>query len=79
MEDKIYDIISKVCKNESIKENKEIDLIESGLIDSLSFMELVAELETEFNIEFELTTISTNTWRKVDKIIELVKSYLKEE
>ena len=76
MEDKIIEIIAKVCGSEIIKENREIDLIETGLLDSLGFMELIALLEEEFNIEFELTKIKSDTWRKVDNIIDLVNKYL---
>ena len=77
MEDKIIDIIIEACGDESIR-NKiyEIDLLENDILDSLSFITLIARLEEEFNIELQPTQISPDTWRKADSIIELIKSYM---
>ena len=45
MEEKIIDILVRVCEDDSIKNNKEIDLIESGILDSLAFISLLEETE----------------------------------
>ena len=73
MEERIIEIIAQVAQDESIKENLDIDLLENDILDSLAFIELIARLEEEFNIELQPTQISPDTWRKVSSIIELVK------
>lgn len=75
MEDKIIDIIVEICEDESIRDNLKIDLIENELLDSLAFITLLSRLEEEFDIEIQPTQISADTWRSVEAIIELVKSY----
>ena len=73
MEDKIIEIIEKLTGFKNLKENIEIDLLENEILDSLAFIELIATLEDEFNIEIQPTQVEPNTWRKVKTIVELVE------
>lgn len=75
MENKIIDIIVEVCHDETIRDNLDVDLIESDILDSLGFITLMSRLEEEFNIEIQPTQIDPKTWRHVDSIIEMVKKY----
>lgn len=75
MEEKIINIISEVCEVDNIKENIDIDLIESGMLDSLAFIELISKLEDEFDIEIQPTQVNSDVWRSVKSIFELVRSY----
>lgn len=78
MEDKIINIIAEVCENEGIKDNLDIDLIENEILDSLAFINLISRLEDEFDIEIQPTQVKPETWRNINSIVELVKSYTKE-
>ncbi len=78
MEDKIINIIAEVCENEEIKDNLDIDLIENEILDSLAFINLISRLEDEFDIEIQPTQVKPETWRNINSIVELVKSYTKE-
>lgn len=78
MEDKIINIIAEVCENEEIKDNLDIDLIENEILDSLAFINLISRLEDEFDIEIQPTQVEPDTWRDINSIVELVKSYTKE-
>ncbi len=75
MEEQILNIIVEVCDDETIRENPEIDLIESDMLDSLAFITLISRLNEEFNIEIQPTQVKPDTWRKVESIINLVKEY----
>ncbi len=77
MRDRIIQIISNITENDDIKKNTQIDLLDE-VLDSLSFMELVAGLEEEFNIEIELSQVKSDVWRNVDSIVKMVNNYLKE-
>ena len=74
MEEKIIEIIVNLTGFNELKENRDIDLFENEILDSLAFIELITALEEEFNIEIQPTQINPNTWRSVTKITELVKS-----
>ncbi len=72
MEEKIIQIIERLTGFKDLKNNKDIDLIENEIIDSLAFIELVSSLEDEFEIEIQPTQIDPNTWRKLYSIVNLV-------
>ena len=74
MEEKIIEIIEKLTGFNGLKENREIDLIENEILDSLAFIELITSLEEEFNIEIQPTQVDSDTWRSVRKIAKLVES-----
>ena len=74
MEEKIIEIIINLTGFTELKENKDIDLLENEILDSLAFLELITALEEEFNVEIQPTQINPNTWRSVEKITELIKS-----
>ena len=72
MEERIIEIIEKLTDFKNLRNNKNIDLIENEILDSLAFIEFITTLEEEFNIEIQPTQIDPNIWRNVEKIAELV-------
>ena len=74
MKNKIIDIIENVTGYKELRKNLEIDLLESEILDSMAFIELISCLEDEFDIEIQPTTVKSDTWRKIDKIVELVET-----
>ena len=76
MEERIIEIIIKLTKFTKLKENKNIDLLENEILDSLAFLELITALEEEFNVEIQPTQVNPNTWRSVEQITELVKKLM---
>jgi acyl carrier protein len=51
-----------------------VDLIESGLIDSLSLVTLIAELETVFDVRFPLESFDVEDFRTLDRMAAIVNS-----
>ncbi len=74
MEEKIIEIIEDLTGYKDLKNNKELDLLENEIIDSIAFIEHNSSLENEFNIEIQPTQVAPNTWRSINSIIDLVKS-----
>lgn len=74
MEERVIEIIENLTGYTELKENKDIDLLENEILDSLAFVELITALEEEFDIEIQPTQVNPDTWRNVEKIAELVKS-----
>lgn len=49
-----------------------VDLIETGVLDSLALIELLTALEQEFEIRFDLADLDPEQFRSVDAIAGLV-------
>ncbi|HYS07053.1 MAG TPA: acyl carrier protein [Candidatus Dormibacteraeota bacterium] len=49
------------------------DLFESGALDSMAFVELLARLEGEFGIDVALADIAMDTFRSIERIAGFVE------
>ena len=54
----------------------DLDLIDSGTIDSVTFVELIANLEQEFSIRIPLDDLDLNHFRSIASIHEFVRTQL---
>jgi acyl carrier protein len=54
------------------------DIIENGMIDSLSLVDLIAHLEQEFSIRIPLNELDLNYFRSIDRIGEFIRTQLPE-
>ena len=50
----------------------EIDLLESGILDSFQFVELLLQLEQHFNLRVRIETIELDDLRSLSRIARLV-------
>ena len=73
------DIIKDVTNYDELTIDNDINLIENNIIDSLAFIELIAQLEDIFNIEIQPSQVQNYTWRTVKNIIEMVKEEIGRE
>lgn len=76
MEEKIIEIIENLTGYQELKENREMDLLENEILDSLAFIELITALEQEFDIEIQPTQVEPSTWRTVKNMTDFIKSLL---
>lgn len=72
MEKNILDILEKVCGVSDVKEDRNIDLFDNGLLDSLSLIEFLITLEEELGVKIEPTEISREDFGTPNKIIDYV-------
>jgi D-alanine--poly(phosphoribitol) ligase subunit 2 len=54
-------------------ESPDQDLIESGLLDSLSFVEILLQIEREFGVDVGLAGFEIDDFRTVDNIADYVE------
>ena len=71
---KIADMLYEICEDERVYEEN-IDLIESGLLDSYSFIELFTSLEDE-GIFLQPTQIDRTCLRTIAGIEDIIEEYL---
>lgn len=74
MEEKILDILEEICGDEIVRENKDINLVENDLMDSLDFTELLVEIETNFGVVLPPSEYTRDDIDTPNKIIEIIKS-----
>jgi acyl carrier protein len=74
MRQAIIDIIKEINPYEDIDENSL--LIDEGILDSLTLVILINELEEKFNIKIPEDNLQPEMFETVSKIEDLVKSIL---
>ena len=52
----------------------DVDLIETGLIDSLALVTLIAELELEYDIQFPLESFDVEDFRTLERMAGVVNA-----
>ena len=68
---KVENFLYEICEDKRVFD-EDIDLIESGLLDSYALIELLSALEDE-GIEIQITQIDRNLLRSVSGIEKLVE------
>ena len=91
MKEKILDIIEKVCEDDSIREDLTMNLkvfpdadltmnlFEEDLLDSLSFVELLVELEDNLGVVISPSEVTREDMDTPEKIIALVEAKAQEK
>ena len=75
MEEKLLSILEEICDDEIVREDKDVDLFETDLIDSLGVVSLMVAIEEEFGITLAPTEIESEEFNTPNRII----SYLKDK
>jgi len=54
-------------------QSSDIDLLDSGILDSMAFVELLLNLENEFGFQVAMETVDLENFRSISRIAELVE------
>ena len=76
MEEKLLDILAELCDDDEVKDDLDIDLFETDLLDSLSFAELLVAIEETFGVVIAPSEVERDDINTPNKLIELVKERL---
>ena len=74
MEEKILDILEEICADEVVKEDRDINLLEEDLMDSLDYTELLIAIEDNFDVVIAPSEITREEMDTPNKIINVVRS-----
>ena len=77
LEEKVLAIIEEICEDDVIYEERDINLKEEGLMDSLAFVELLVRIE-EFGIEVAPTEVTYEEIDTPNKIIHYIETRVKQ-
>ena len=74
MEEKVLAILEKICDDDIVRKDLNINLLDEGLMDSLDYTELIIMLEDELGIVISPSEYSREESDTPAKIIEIVRS-----
>lgn len=72
MQEKLLDILERICEDEVVREDLDLDLFEAGLLDSLGFTELLVDIEDTFGIIISPSEIEREDMATANKILALL-------
>lgn len=76
MEDRILEILTDICPDVDFQ--TETELIDEGILDSFSVIQIVTNLMEEFDIYIDADDIEPENLNSLDAIIELVQQKIEE-
>lgn len=68
----VTELLARVCGEDLICSDDSLELLDSGLLDSLAMMTLLAELEDTLGVEIQPSQINRECWRTPKSIVALV-------
>lgn len=74
MEEKILDMLEEICEDDVIRTERDMDLVEAELLDSLGFAELLVSIEEELGIVIAPSEVTREDMNTVNKILALVSA-----
>ena len=69
VEDRVVDLLVDICDDEAVREERDVDLFDAGLLDSLAGIEVLVAIEERFGIEIAPTEVERDQMNTVNKII----------
>ena len=72
MQEKLIDILERICEDEVVREDLDLDLFEAGLLDSLGFTELLVDIEDTFGIVISPSEVEREEMAPANKILALL-------
>lgn len=73
VEEKMLDMLEEVCGDEEVRDHRDEDLFELGFLDSMAAVELLVDIEDEFDVSIAPTEVEREEMNTVNLIIEQVE------
>lgn len=72
VEDRLVDTIADICGDDIVRDKRDIDLFEEGLLDSMAAIELLVAIEDDFGVSIVPTAVPRDEMNTVNKIVAQV-------
>ncbi len=73
LEQQALDMLEEICEDEAVREERDIDLFDAGLLDSLAAIELLVAIEERFGVDIAPTAVERTEMNTVNKIIHQIE------
>ena len=77
MEEKILDILEDICGDDIMKEDRDINLLEEDMMDSIDYTELLIAIEEQLGIIIAPSEVKREDMNTPNKIIAAVLAKVK--
>ena len=74
MEEKVLNILIEVTGNDDIADEKDTDLFEAGLLDSLGIIEVLLKIEEVFGLRLQPTDLEKNDMATVNNLVQFLNT-----
>lgn len=69
----MLDLLVEVCGDDAVRDHRDEDLFELGLLDSMAAIELLVGIEENFGVRIEPTELPREEMNTANKIIDQVE------
>lgn len=76
LESKALDMLEDICADDAVREERDVDLFDAGLLDSLAAIEVLVGIEENFGVEIAPTAVERKEMNTVNKIIDQIAARL---
>ena len=76
MEQKILDLIYEVCDDKIIYDKRDVNMFDTGLLESMDFIELLMNIEEEFDMEIQPEEIKKDEMATPNMLVAFIQSKL---
>lgn len=73
VENTVVEILADLTGNDDIKDDMDMELVESGTLDSMATVQMLLELQGQLDIEVPVSEFDREAWSTPNKIIARVK------
>lgn len=73
LEQRALDMLEEICEDEAVRDERDIDLFDAGLLDSLAAIELLVAIEDRFGVDIAPTAVERTEMNTVNKIIHQIE------
>ncbi|KRL58959.1 D-alanine--poly(phosphoribitol) ligase subunit DltC [Latilactobacillus fuchuensis] len=73
IENTVLDILTDLTGNDDLKDTMDLDLFETGILDSMATVQMLLELQGQLDIEVPVSEFERTEWATPNKIIAKVK------
>ena len=74
MEERVLNLLEEICEDDIVREDRNLNLFEEDLLDSLAFTELLVAIEDEFGIVISPSEVERSDVETPANIIALIQS-----
>lgn len=76
MKEKVYDLLEEVIGTDEFREEENLDLFESGLLDSLGIVEVLLKIEEVFNLKLQPTDLEREDMMTAENLTKFLEKKL---
>ncbi|KRM32450.1 hypothetical protein FC83_GL000314 [Agrilactobacillus composti DSM 18527 = JCM 14202] len=70
----VLNILTDLTGSDEVKENPDMNLFESGLLDSMGTVQLLLELQSQLGVDAPVSEFDRSEWATPNKIVAKVES-----